>query len=194
MDLTPPYRFAIPEDAQPIAELVNMAGSDMGRYIWATLARPGQTAWDVGFERARLGLGGFAHHNVVVREVEGRVAACLIGYRPESITTGPADKPHPILAPLVELGHLVTNNWFLNVIATFPDFRGRGFGSELLAIADRRAREASCERISLTMSDANHVARRLYERHGYSERASRPIFKDNWKHAGEHWLLMVKEL
>ena len=47
--------------------------------------------------------------------------------------------------------------------------------------------------MSLVVSDANAGARRLYERHGYSEKAMRPIVKEDWEHAGHNWVLLVKD-
>ena len=46
--------------------------------------------------------------------------------------------------------------------------------------------------MSIIVSDANTGARRLYERHGYSERASRTMVKDEWVNDGENWVLLVK--
>ncbi|MCB9852724.1 MAG: GNAT family N-acetyltransferase [Phycisphaerales bacterium] len=198
-NLTSPFRRATIEDAATTAELVNIACDDMALHVWKHLAQPGQSPWDVGIERVRLGVVSVACHNTVIREADGRVAACLIGYPSrDAATSGPPQPSNAelqtLVAPLIELGNLVTCNWYLNVLATFPQFRGRGFASELLRIADRLANEADCARISLTMSDANTAARRLYERHGYTERARRPIDKGSWNHAGHDWVLMVKEL
>lgn len=196
-----PLRPANQDDATAMAELVNIAGDGLPLYIWGKLAKPGQTAWDVGLERARLGLGGFAFHHTVVREADGEVAACLIGYPPADPSKPTSDSPKPPgdelpapLAPLIELGELSANTWYLNVLATFPRYRGRGFGGELLKVAIERARASGVARMSLTMSDANMPARRLYESHGFHELARRAIVKEAWEHSGEHWILMVKDL
>lgn len=189
-----------------MAELVNIAGDGFPLYIWAKYAKPGQSAWDVGLERARLGLGGFAYENTVVREADGQVAACLIGYPLANTASSTDELPAP-LGPLVELGRLAPPaSWFLNVLATFPAYRGRGYASALLGMAEQLAREHAARQpmdangrlaapvISLTTSDANAQARRLYARHGYHEVASRSILKEDWQHAGKNWLLLVKHL
>ena len=49
-----------------------------------------------------------------------------------------------------------------------PTLRGQGIGSSLLAEVETRARSASCSRITLEVRGANHAARRLYTRHGFS--------------------------
>lgn len=177
-----------------MAELVNIAGDGLPLYIWATFAKAGQTAWDVGRQRAEQGAGGFAFDHTVVREVDGQVAACLISY-PKDDSPNPPDHDAPApLGSLIELGNRVTNTWYLNILATFPQYRGSGIGAELLRIADQRARAAGLSRISLTVSDANETARRLYERNGYVEFARAPIEESGWDHAGKNWILLVKNL
>jgi ribosomal protein S18 acetylase RimI-like enzyme len=194
IELKPPLRLATTADADALAELVEMASDGMATYLWGKLARPGQTAMDVGRERARTGAGGFSFEHTVIREVDGEVAACLIGY---PVDGPPAEKDpemSAVLAPLVELGNLVPEKWYLNVLATFPQYRGQGLATELLRLAEDIARDAGHARISLTTADINHAARGLYRKHGYEERATRPMFKEDWEYAGDNWVLLVKEL
>jgi len=191
-ELPATFRRVTIDDAADMAELVNIAGHGLPLYLWGKTARPDQSAWDVGRERARHGTGGFAHRNTVVREVDGKVAACLIGY-------ALAEKPEPIdedvpqmLVPLLELENEVPGTWYINVLATFPEYRGSGYGSELLGIAESLATDMRCGGMSLITSDSNAGARRLYERHGFAERATRPIEKEDWQHSGENWVLMLR--
>ena len=188
------FRRATTNDAADMAELVNMAGHGLPLYLWGKTARPGQSAWEVGRERAMHGTGGFAYRNTVVREVEGKVAACLIGY-------ALAEEPEPIdedvpsmLVPLLELENEVPGTWYINVLAAYPEYRGSGRGSELLGVAEKLAKEARCSGISLITSDANVGAHRLYERHGFSDHATRPIIKEDWEYPGNTWVLMLKKL
>ena len=186
------FRRAAVEDAVDMAELVNIAGHGLPLYLWGKTARPGQSAWDVGRERARHGTGGFATRNTVVREVDGKVAACLIGYalaeEPEPI----GDDLSPILVPLLELENKVPGTWYINVLAAYPEHRGQGYGSALLGVAEMLARESGCSGISLITSDSNHGARRLYERRGFADGSTRPIVKEEWEHSGNNWVLMLK--
>jgi ribosomal protein S18 acetylase RimI-like enzyme len=187
-------RPATSDDAIEMAELVNSAGDGLPLYLWAKTARPGQSAWDVGMERARHGSGGFAYNNTIIRENDGKTAACLIGY-PLGDGLGATDEEVPaMLVPLLELESLVPHSWYVNVLATYPEHRGKGFATELLKIAETRAIEAGCERICLIVSDTNSSARRLYEKCGYGERATRPIVKEDWEHSGQNWVLLAKDL
>ncbi len=193
IDLKPPHRWATVDDADPMTELVNFAGEGMPVYLWTRMAADGQSPWDIGRERARRDSGGFSYRNTVVREDNGKVAACLIGYPL-------ADEPEPVdynelpamFRPLQELEDLAPKTWYVNVLATFPEHRGKGFGGELLAIAEELARDTEREGLSIIVSDANTGARRLYERSGYQEIATRPMHKDDWENDGENWVLLVK--
>ena len=162
------------------------------RYICGgKLPGAGESPWDVGLRRARRGIGGFAYRNTVVREAEGRIAACLVSY-PLRDAPQLYDQVPIMLAPMFELENIVPGTWFVNVLATYAEHRGKGYGAELLHIAEVLAHDAQCGGMSLILSDANAEARRLYERHGYGEHATRPIVKEDWEHSGQNWVLLVK--
>jgi ribosomal protein S18 acetylase RimI-like enzyme len=174
-----------------MAELVNIASHGLALYLWGKQAGAGESPWDVGLKRARRGIGGFAYRNTVVREAEGRIAACLVSY-PLRDAPQLYDQVPIMLAPMFELENIVPGTWFVNVLATYAEHRGKGYGTELLHIAEVLAHDAQCGGMSLIVSDANAEARRLYERHGYGEHATRPIVKEDWEHSGQNWVLLVK--
>jgi len=189
--LTAPYRRATSEDAPKMAELVNIASHGLALYLWGKQAGAGEPPWDVALKRARRGVGGFAYRNTVVREAEGKIAACLVSY-PLRDAPQLYDQVPIMLAPMFELENIVPGTWFVNVLATYAEHRGKGYGTELLHIAEVLAHDAQCGGMSLVLSDANAEARRLYERHGYGEHATRPIVKEDWEHSGQNWVLLVK--
>jgi ribosomal protein S18 acetylase RimI-like enzyme len=82
----------------------------------------------------------------------------------------------------------------VNVLATYPEHRGKGYGRELLALAETIAQDRGCRGMSIIVMDSNEGARRLYERQGYLERARRPMVKEDWQHPGSELVLLVKEL
>ena len=194
-DLKLPHRSATPDDAEALADLVDIAGEGMPVYLWQRLAEPGQSAFDVGRARARREEGSFSYRNAVVREESGRVVAALIGYPlpdvPEPVDY--AEMP-AMFAPLQQLEDLVPATWYVNVLAAYPACRGKGYGRALLAIAEDLARATGRRGLSIIVSDGNPGARRLYERCGYRETATRPIVKDDWEHRGRHWVLLTKSL
>jgi len=189
----PVVRPATLADAAAMAELVNMAGEGMPLYLWTGMAEPGQDPWDVGRRRAERESGGFSYRNATMLEADGRIVGCLIGYKlpdaPEPIdyATMPA-----MFVPLQELENMACGTWYVNVLATDPGYRGRGFGTKLLGIAEELAAAAGCHRLSIIVSDGNIGARRLYDRCGYSQLATRPMVKEGWQNPGENWVLMIK--
>jgi ribosomal protein S18 acetylase RimI-like enzyme len=191
--LGPPFRRATPDDAHALAELVDFAGEGMPSYLWAGMAGPGEDVWDVGRRRARREEGSFSYRNAVLVEEDGRVVACLIGYRLP-------DEPEPIdyermpamFVPLQELENLAPGTWYVNVLAAYPEHRGRGYGTRLLGLAEELATASGSEGLSVIVSDANRGARRLYERCGYRVVAERAMVKEGWENAGTSWILLVK--
>ncbi len=130
-----------------------------------------------------------------MREENNDVIACLIGYPLE-------DEPVPVdyenmpamFVPLQQLEDEVPGTWYVNVLATYPAFRGRGYGAELLAIAEQMAHDSNIKGMSVIVSDANTGARRLYEKCGYREQATRPMVKNDWQNDGSNWVLLTKKI
>ncbi|MEO1203857.1 MAG: GNAT family N-acetyltransferase [Pseudomonadota bacterium] len=193
MSLEAPFRAATPDDAVAMAKLVNIAGEGLAAHQWERLAGPGETAWDLGQQRARRETGGFSYRNTVLVDVDGEVCAALIGYplaeEPEPVDY---DELPPMFVPLQELEDEVPGTWYVNVLAAFPEHRGKGYGGALLKLAESLARDAGSRGMSLIVSDANTGARRLYERAGYVERGTRPMVKEDWQNPGQNWVLLVK--
>lgn len=190
-----PYRLATSDDALAMAELVNIAGEGMPLYLWSNMAGEGISPWEVGEQRAQRESGGFSFRNTVLHEVDGRVVAGLIGY-PLEKEPEPTDYDElpPMFVPLQQLEDLVPGTWYVNVLAAYPEHRGKGYGTGLLAVAEELARQHNCTGLSLIVSDANTNARRLYTRTGYEELASRPMVKEAWDNPGENWVLLRKPL
>jgi ribosomal protein S18 acetylase RimI-like enzyme len=192
--LDPPFRQATPADARALADLVHFASEGLALHIWTKVAGPGGNPWDIGRERARRETGSFSYRNAVVAEDGGRIAAGLIGYplpdRPEPIPEGmPA-----MFVPLQELENLAPGTWYVNVLAAYPEDRGKGHGTALLAIAEGLAADIGRNGLSIIVSDANEGARRLYERCGYRETARRRKVKEDWETAGSNWVLLAKRI
>ena len=187
------FRQAVPDDAPAMAELVNMAGEGMPHYLWSLAAKDGESGWDVGRQRAQRESGAYSYRNTVVRIVDNRVAAMLTGYPlgDEPDPDGWKDLP-PIFVPLQELEDLVPGTWYVNILASYPAFRGKGYGTELLGIAEQLAAITLRQGLSIIVSDGNTGARRLYERNGYKPIAARPVVKDGWETGSENWVLLLK--
>lgn len=187
-------RAATAADADHLVRFINMAADDLPLHFWKKSAGPGVDPIDYGRERAMRETGSFSYRNAWLAEVDGEVAACLLGYpaalEPEAIAP---DTP-PIFVPLLELESLAPGSWYLNVLATYPQFRGRGCGAALLAHAEGVTRQAGRSIISLIAEDSHHDALRLYRAKGFVEVARRPVVKDDWAVDAAEWILFTKAL
>jgi ribosomal protein S18 acetylase RimI-like enzyme len=186
-------RPATPADAAALAELVNMAGEGMPLYLWTGMAGPGQDPWDVGRQRAQRESGSFSFRNATILEVSGNIVGCLIGYElPDTPEPIDYEKMPEMFVPLQELENMACGTWYVNVLATSPRYRGQGFGTKLLGLAEEIAAAARCKGLSIIVSDRNVGARRLYQRCGYRQVATRPMVKEGWQNSGENWVLLVQ--
>ena len=195
IEIEPPYRYATAQDAQALAELVNIAGEGMPLYLWSNLAEGDESPWLVGQRRARRDEGSFSYRNSVLREEEGRIVSALIGYAlPDEPEVVNYNEMPAMFVPLQQLEDLAPATWYVNVLATYREFRGKGFGSGLLSIAEALAVDTQRQGLSIIVSDANRGARRLYARQGYAEVATRPMVKESWENDGQNWVLLTKSL
>jgi len=190
------FRPARKADAAALAVLVDIAGEGMPAYMWSTLKAPSQSLLEVGRERALRETGGFSYRNSIVAEVGGEIAASLVGYRlddPYDIEASLAETPG-IVRPLVKLEAKAPGSWYVNVLATFPEFRRQGIAGRLLEIAEQKAREQDAQSLNVIVASWNAPAARLYTRAGYAGLARETALPfPGCPHSGD-WLLMVRPL
>ena len=89
---------------------------------------------------------------------------------------------------------MALESWYVNVLACYPEHRGHGFGSRLLALADEIGTSLGLTRMSVIVAGHNSGARRLYERHGYEEVADLPCVRGDWDTITERWVLLMKSI
>ncbi len=189
--LQQPFRVANESDAHELADLVNFAGEGLPLHFWSGIAQGDQDPWDVGrmrqAEKANEG-------QIVVVDLGNGAVASLTGYtigaEPESIGE---DFPK-LIRPLQELENQALESWYVNVLACYPEYRGKGHGSRLLRLAEQIAQDQNLKRMSVIVASNNTGARQLYERHGYEEVATLPCIRDDWETETEHWVLLLKSL
>jgi ribosomal protein S18 acetylase RimI-like enzyme len=182
-------------DAASMAVLVDIAGYGLPAWLWRAAVRRGEavSVLEVGRMRALRDESSFSWRNTTIADLDGEVAGMLTGYRqpdePEKVDLAEID---PILRPLFELEPLSPGTWYINVLATFAEHRGKGVGTALMGEASSIARRADARGLSLIVEDDNTGARRFYERLGFTELARRPfrVFPGGQK--AEHWVLMEK--
>lgn len=192
--LHPPFRRATVEDAGTLAQFVEFASEGLALYLWTRIAGAGQDPWRVGCARVSSETAGLSYRNAVIAEHAGLPAAGLIGYPLADKSEPISDNLPAVLAPLHELMSLAPDTWYIHVLAAYPEHRGKGQGSALLALADKLAASVGKPGLSLIVSDTNTGARRLYEGSGYREAAQRRMVKEQWLHPGTNWVLLQKHL
>ena len=187
-------RAAQASDALHLVRYINMAADDLPLHFWRKSVGPDGDALAYGRERAARETGNFSYRNAWLAEVDGQVAACLLGY-PAEDDPAPIEPGTPaIFVPLLELEAMAPGSWYLNVLATDAAHRGKGCGTALLAKAEEVTRAAGRTSISLIAADTHVEALSLYRAKGFAEVARRPVVKEDWQVAASEWILFVKPL
>lgn len=187
-------REARASDAADLVRFINMAADDLPLHFWQKSVGPTGDPMAYGRERAARETGSFSFRNAWLAEVDGAVAACLLGYPAEDEPAPIAPDTPAIFVPLLELEALAPGSWYLNVLATYEGFRGKGCGGALLARAEEITRLQGRKTISLITADTHRDAQRLYAAKGYAEQARRPVVKGDWQVEATEWILMTKPL
>jgi ribosomal protein S18 acetylase RimI-like enzyme len=192
--IQPPFRRATINDAGTLAQFVEFASEGLAVYLWTQIAGGGPDPWHIGRERVASETGGLSYRNAVMAELAGQPISGLISYPLGDKGEHSPDSLPAVLVPLHELMNLALDTWYIHVVAVSPEYRGKGRGLALLALAERLAGSAGKASVSLIVSDTNTGARRLYECWGYREIAQRKMIKEQWQHPGVNWVLLGKHL
>jgi ribosomal protein S18 acetylase RimI-like enzyme len=188
-------RAAASKDARAIAELTIIAGAGIPDYFWEQSLEAGQEPVDVGTARAASGTGNFSYRNAWVAPVGAMVAGMVLAYRlaDEGGFPDPGEFPQ-FLRPLLELESCAPGSFYVNMLAVYPECRGRGIGSALMKAVDGLAVEAGCRVASVQVFDENEGAVRFYQRLGYRVVEERPVVPFPRLAYGGRVLLMVKDV
>ena len=194
LDLT--TRPARKSDASEIALLVNIAVHGGITRAWAADDRAVDTYDPVEVGRLEMMRDDteFGWRSVTMAEVEGEVTGMMLGYRKPDVFETVPNTVTGFMRPIEELEAEANGRWFISMLGVHAGWRGKGVGSDLLAVADAKRAETVASGTALIVEDANDGARRLYERKGYAVRSRRKMVKFAGSGmSGEDWLLMVKE-
>lgn len=188
-------RDATKDDAEHLAFLINLAGEGLPEFLWQEMAGEGQDPLAVGALRAAREAGAFSFRNARIAEIDNSVAGMLLSYRlPDPYEIGGLDDYPAPVRPLVKLEAEVPGSWYVNAIATYEQFRGRGVASALMANCRDMAEAAQATKLSLIVASENTSAHALYLKLGYREIASRALVSYPGGPDGGRWLLMVENL
>ncbi len=169
-------RPATKDDVNAIARLALIAGEGIPAWFWTRSASPDQAIEDVGAARLLDENENFSYRNAHVAQSEGAIAGMVLAYRlPDEEDAEDLNELPGFIRPLVELEQCVPASFYVNMIATFPEYRNRSIGTQLMNIVDDLAKKAGCTLSSIEVFDQNEGALRLYQRLGYTIRDKRPV-------------------
>jgi ribosomal protein S18 acetylase RimI-like enzyme len=185
------FRPARKADCATIARLYSISSDGIADYIWTKLAKPGEDILEVGRRRYERQGTAFSYENCTMVESDEKGVGMLVAF-PMHVDPSEDEETDPVLAPYSKLEE--DNSYYICGMALFPEHRGRGIGSRLLALAEDHARAKGYDKLSLLVFEQNEAAKRLYERNGYREVARAPVYPHPLVHYTGDALLMVKEI
>jgi ribosomal protein S18 acetylase RimI-like enzyme len=184
MAFEPTFRPATLADAADLAVLADIAANGLANRIWLQQAGPGQSALEVGRQAVLRPEEVDSYRNATMAMVGPEIAGCLIG--------GLAEDLYDYFRPVARLAVQAPGTWYIDVIASYAEFRGYGLGSKLMAIAASKAKETSARGNSLVVGSWNAGAECLYARCGFRQVAREPaILPDSYPQSGD-WILMQR--
>jgi ribosomal protein S18 acetylase RimI-like enzyme len=165
------YRDGKKKDCLRLAELDNIASQGAVNYLFHDLV-PGFTPVQV----VAHGLEGDDHphsyRSAIVAEYNNEVVGMALSY--PSRFHGVTEEMKGFF-PAERLEHFkhffsarVEDSLFLDALGVLPEFRGKGIGTELIHLTEKKAVENGHTVVSLMVFADNTEARRLYERCGFA--------------------------
>lgn len=168
-------RPAQPNDIPDLAKLQVIASDGVVDAIYHDLI-PGKPVHEILEPRYHRVGTTVSYENCWVATLDGKVVGALHAYPLDAMADDPPDPlvPEERYAVADAFDHLdpaAAGTFHINVVALYPEFRGRGIGSALIAQARTLARLAGFDRLSLAVFEENTGALRLYHRLGFEEAA-----------------------
>ena len=193
MAFEPTFRPATLADAADLAVLADIAANGLANRIWLEQAVPGQSAFEVGRQAVRQPEEVDSYRNATIAMVGPEIAGCLIGGLPDDLyDASRLDEKPDYFRPVALLAVQAPGTWYIDVIASYAEFRGYALGSKILAVAASKAKETGARGNSLVVGSWNAGAERLYARCGFLKVAREPaILPESYPQSGD-WILMQR--
>lgn len=183
------------EDAKALAYLINLAGEGLPEYLWKGMIEGNESPIDVGARRAARDEGAFSYTNARICVEDDALLGMIISYRlPDPYEIVDINEYPDLIRPLVKLEAEVAGSWYINAIATYEQYRGKGVARTLIADTETGTRSAGCDLMSLIVDSENAEAIRLYERLDFKAVKTLPIIPYQGRQHGGEWVLMIKHL
>ena len=179
-------------DCVDIARLVLMSSDGIAEYIWRPHVFGRGSLIAVGTQRCARDDVPFSWTNCLIAEQGGRIAGSLHAVAiPAPLDDDAVDERDPALRTLLEFSD--RGSLEIRGLAVYPEFRGRGAATRMIAAAAAQARAKGLARLSVICFATNEAAIRFYRGFGFAERArtaapAHPAFD----HAGGEMLLLTR--
>ncbi len=181
--------------ARDLAQLINIAGEGIPFFIWSQMARDDESPMDIGEARAARSDGDFSYRNAKVLINNDNILGMFLGYQlPLSYSLDELGEYPPVVRPLVELESIAAGSFYINALATYEKYRGKGVAKTLMIAAESLALENRYHDLSLIVGSENVVAITMYKKMGFFALQSREVIGYPGATLGGDWVLMMKHL
>ncbi|WP_028551392.1 GNAT family N-acetyltransferase [Paenibacillus sp. UNC451MF] len=183
-------RLAQPADAPAAVKLIYQAIKDIGFQL--TGAETEQEVLERLTRFFQTEGNRFSYTNLLVKVVDSEVAGMILCYH--------GSQAEEIDSPILEQLRLIKKDpgltldkeadddeYYIDALAVFPEWGGRGFGTELIHAAEEHGRQLGYDKIALNVEQYNEKACALYKKLGYAADKETEINKHTYFH-------MIKKL
>jgi ribosomal protein S18 acetylase RimI-like enzyme len=185
-------RGAVKKDANKAVELIHIAITDIAEQLTGQTKKENIQKTLSQFFRGDN--NRLSYQNIIVADILGKIAGIIITYPGEKATR----LDEPILKRLRKKRRneeihfdkeANENDFYIDTLCVNDLFRGYGIGTMLLKDAEKMAIEKGYSRVSLNVAHDNQMAKKLYERVGYSKEK---VIQIN-KHPYDYMVKTLKE-
>ncbi len=160
-------------------------------------AIPDRTLQEIAEHRYSRGGTTTSIENGFIAEEDGAAMGGLHAYPMDLEANEPSDLLVNTQCPEVyePFEHLhAEGSYYINVVAVYPEYRGRGVARRLIEEAEIEAKTKKLGLMSLHVFAENVNAVRLYENLGYREAARRPVVDHPRLRYGGDLIVMTRSL
>ena len=173
-------RAARPDDAGPCAMLIYMTMGAMADHLLG--GDEAEQAKSILVRLFRRPLNRYSYEYTDLAIVEGEIAGLLLSYPARILKLldlpmigsifAVSDFPDSVQffyrsLPLMNVKEVEMDEYFINNVAVFPEFRGKGVGSYLMRLAEKKARDNGLKKCSLTVEIEHDNVVAMYKHLGY---------------------------
>jgi ribosomal protein S18 acetylase RimI-like enzyme len=163
------YRDARPDEKNIIANLVILTDGGIFEFLLHDLI-PNVTSKQIVIKLVGETDNVFSYKNWIVAEMNGKIFGAALSYSVDLLHSPEQEK----FIPRERINHIrefylkkVPNSWYLHALATIPEARNKGIGSQLIAHMKDLAREHGYNKLSLHVWADNFAAISLYKNLGF---------------------------